>query len=107
MWGKEREDCRSQFVDSKYYVEYGAENKLERNYSRQHDAVMRRAQYGTVDALDYSPQHDAVRGPQYGTGEDYSRQHDAVMRSQYDTEECVYISLFPPARRCDEVPVRH
>ena len=84
--------CRRQFVDSGYYVEYGAENKLERNYSRQHIAVMRRAQYGTVDALDYSPQHDAERGPQYGTGEDYSRQQVAVMRPQYGTEDCTYIS---------------
>ena len=67
-------------VDSGYYVEYGAENELERNYSRQHVAVMRRAQYGTVDALNYSPQLDAERGTQYGTGEDYSRQRDAVMR---------------------------
>ena len=82
MCGKEREGCRSQLVDSGYYVEYGAENELERNYSRQHVAVMRRAQYGTVDALDYSPQHDAERGPQYGTGEDYSRQQVAVMRPQ-------------------------
>ena len=95
--------CRRQFLDSGYYVEYGAENKLERNYSRQHVAVMRRAQYGTVDALDYSPQHDAERGPQYGTGEDYSRQQVAVMRPQYDTGGMhIYISLFsislfPPA----------
>ena len=41
MCGKEREGCQSQLVDSGYYVEYGAENELERNYSRQRDAVMR------------------------------------------------------------------
>ena len=61
MCGKERESCRSQFVDSGYYVKYGAENKLERNYSRQQGAVMRRAQYGTVEALNYSPQQGAAR----------------------------------------------
>ena len=76
MCRKEGEESKRQFVDSGYYVQYGAENKLERNYSRQRGAVTRRAQYGTVDALNYSPQLDAEGGPQYqyGTGEDYSRQ---------------------------------
>ena len=59
------------------YVKYGAggcgadehirgldaSNKLKRNYTRQHVAVMRRAQYGSVDAIDYSPQQVAERGP--------------------------------------------
>ena len=93
MFAKVWQRCRRQFVDSGYYVDYGAENKLENNYSHQHVAVMRRAQYGTMDALDYSPQHDAERGPQYGTGEDYSRQQVAVMRPQYDTEECIYFII--------------
>ena len=56
MFAKVWQRCRRQFVDSGYYVDYGAENKLENNYSHQHVAVMRRAQYGTVDALDYSRQ---------------------------------------------------
>ena len=115
MCEKERYGYQSQFVYSGDYVKYGAggcgadehirgldaSNKLGNNYSHQHVAVMRRAQYGTADALEYSPQLDVERGPQYGTGED-SRQQVAVMRPQYDTEECVYISLVPPARRCDE-----
>ena len=56
MCRKEGEESKRQFVDSGYYVEYGAKNKLEHNLSRQRVAVSRRAQYGTVDALDYSPQ---------------------------------------------------
>ena len=63
MCRKEEEESQRQFVDSRYYVEYGAENKLEHNLSRQRVAVSRRAQYGTVDALNYSPQLDAERGP--------------------------------------------
>ena len=86
MCRKEEEESQRQFVDSGYYVEYGAENKLEHNLSRQRVAVSRRAQYGTADALDYSPQRVAERGPQYGTGEDYSRQRVAVSRrAQYGT----------------------
>ena len=78
MCRKEEEESQRQFVDSGYYVEYGAENKLKCNLSRQRVAVSRHPQYGTGE--DYSPQRVAERGPQYGTGEDYSRQRDAVMR---------------------------
>ena len=49
MFAKVWQRCRRQFVDSGYYVEYGAKSKLERNYT---------------------PQLGAVSGPQYGTGVD-------------------------------------
>ena len=72
MCRKEGEESQRQFVDSGYYVQYGAENELERNYS---------------------PQHDAERGPQYGTGEDYSRQRRAVTRrAQYGTVDALNYS---------------
>ena len=69
MCGKERKNSRSQFVDSGYYIRYGAEDKLERNYTPQPGAVVG-PQYGTGEDY-YTHQPGAVVGPQYGTGEDY------------------------------------